>query len=84
MLHRELPNNRALSLYQIILTFNNPKDDGFGKHCGKKRESARNMHFLLFPLRFLFQQKEKLPFCNMHFVICKRFQFGHIKNFVVW
>ena len=27
-----------LTLYQTILTFNDPKEEGFGKHCRKRRK----------------------------------------------
>ena len=28
----------ALTLYHTIRTFNDPKEEGFGKHCGKRRK----------------------------------------------
>ena len=27
-----------LTLYHTLLTFNDPKEEGFGKHCGKRRQ----------------------------------------------
>ena len=47
-----LPGN-GLTLYQVITTFNNPKEGGFWKYFGKKGENAGNQHFLLFPKCFL-------------------------------
>ena len=29
---------KGLTLYQTILTFNNPLEEDFGKHCGKRRK----------------------------------------------
>ena len=29
-----------LTLYHTILTFNDPKEEGFGKHCGKRRQEG--------------------------------------------
>ena len=40
-----------LTLYHTILTFNNPKEEGFGTHYGKRR-NAGNQHFFLFPTLF--------------------------------
>ena len=34
-----LPKNGCcLTLYQTSLTFNDPKQEGFGEHCGKRRK----------------------------------------------
>ena len=30
--------SKAFTLYHIILTFNNPEEESFGKHCGKRRK----------------------------------------------
>ena len=51
----------SLTLYQTIPTFNDPKEEGLGKHSGK-RENAGNQHFLLFPQCFQLDHKEKLSF----------------------
>ena len=40
-----LTSGNGLSLYLTILTFNDQKEEGFGKHCG-------NQHFLLLPTLF--------------------------------
>ena len=47
------------TLYYTILTFNDPKEEGFGKHYGKE-ENAGNRHFLLFPQGFLLYHKKNL------------------------
>ena len=41
-----------LTLYHTIPTFNDPKEEGTGKHWGGKGENAGNQHFLLFPSMF--------------------------------
>ena len=84
-------HRHALTLYHTIPTFNDPKEEGFGKHRGKRRkcllkgENADNQHFLLFQQYFLLYQREKnRHFSNLQSVICKYFQFGHVRKFVVW
>ena len=46
----ELQNAKGLTLYNTIPTFDDPKEEGFGKH-----------YFLLFPC-FLLYQREKSSF----------------------
>ena len=41
-----------LTLYHLILTFNDAQGEGFGKHCGKG-ENAGHQHFCSFPQCFL-------------------------------
>ena len=43
-----LSSGYGLTLYHTIPTFNDPKEEAFGKHCGKRRNDG-NQHFLLFP-----------------------------------
>ena len=31
-------SDKGLTLYHTILTFNDLKEDGFGKHCGERRK----------------------------------------------
>ena len=40
-----------LTLYQTILTFNDPKEEGFGKHC-RKRRKCRKPAFSPIPIVF--------------------------------
>ena len=47
----------SLTLYHTIPTFNDPKEEGFGKHCRKKRNAG-----LLFPQCFRIYHGEKSPF----------------------
>ena len=43
----------CLILYHTIPTFNDPKDEGFGKHCGKKKKMLVTSSFVLFPQCFV-------------------------------
>ena len=51
-----------LTLCHTIPTFNDHKEEGFGKPCGKKKKNAGNQHFLLFPQCFQVYHKEKSSF----------------------
>ena len=49
-----------------------------------KGENAVNQHFLLFPQCF-YPVQNKFQFWGcIQYVTCKCFQFGLVKNFVVW
>ena len=59
LLHNStLHHNDALTFSHKFPTFNNPNEEGFGKHCGKG-ENAGNQHFLLFPQCFLLCEKNR-------------------------
>ena len=49
----------SLNLYHTIPTFNDPKEEGLGKHCGKG-ENPGNQHFLLLPTVFSALSKRKI------------------------
>ena len=53
--------NLSLSLYRTIPSSDDPKEEGFGKHCGKRRKCC-NQHFLLFPQCFLVNQVGRWSF----------------------
>ena len=55
-----------LNTLPTIPTFNDPKEEGFGKHYGKG-ENAGNQHFLLFPSCFILYQNEKFSFEQLFF-----------------
>ena len=48
-------------IYHTIPAYNDPTEEGFGKHCGKG-VNAGNQHLLLFPQCFLLYQREKSSF----------------------
>ena len=52
----------GLTLYHTILTFNDPKEEGFGKHWGKRRKCWQPV-FSLFSPSVFYSIEEK----NCHF-----------------
>ena len=62
-----------LTLYNRVLTFNEPEKEAFRKHCGNIS------HNVSYPSQNKFQF-----FTHNYFVVCKCFQFGMAKNFVLW
>ena len=71
----------GLTLYLTIPAFNNPIEEGLWKIPWKKGEKA----FSLFPTVFSAQSlRAVFILATFNNVICKCFQFGHIKYFVVW
>ena len=49
----------AFTLYHTVLTLNNPKEEGFGKHCGK-RIKCWYPAFSLFPTVFSTLSKKEI------------------------
>ena len=71
-------------LYNAVLIYNYPKEEGFRKHC-EKRRNAGNQHFLLFPKVFsTLSKREIVVLATFNFVDCECFQFGHAGNVIVW
>ena len=63
------------NLFTIVLTFNDPKKEGFGKHC-RKRRKCWFPAFSPFPTMFSTLITERYHhFRNILFYICKCFQF---------
>ena len=75
----------TLTLYHTIPTFNNPKEEGFGKHCGKSRKCWKPA-FSTFPTVFstTLSKRENVmtATCNMSsanassLVLSKNLSFG--------
>ena len=55
--------SHLLTLYHTILTFNNPNEEGFGKHCGKRIKCLYSA-FSPFPTMFSTLSKRKIPSFN--------------------
>ena len=72
-----------LTLYHTLHTFNDPKEEGFGKDWEKEKMLETSIfsfsHSVFYPI-----EDRNHPFNNIYFVICKCIQFGPRKNFVVW
>ena len=58
--HKRIKNVLLFNFYHTIPTFNDPKEEGFGKHCGKRRKCWL-LAFSPFPTVFS-TQREKLSF----------------------
>ena len=65
----------------MIQTFSDPEKEAFRKHFGKRRKCwLHEQAFSPFPAMFSTHFKKGY----VYFVICKGFEFGPIKNFVLW
>ena len=54
----------SLTLYHTIPTFNNPKEEAFGKHCGKRRKCWKPA-FSPFPTVFSTLEQSKIIILTM-------------------
>ena len=54
----------CLTLYHTIPTFNDPKEEGFGKHCGKRRKCWKPA-FSPFPTVFSTLEQSKIIILTM-------------------
>ena len=69
-------NQPNLTLYHTIRTLNDPEEEGFGKHPGKRR-NAGNQHFSPFPTMFSSLTKKKFQFFSQFYVPVSK-DLGHI------
>ena len=67
----------GIYILELSLNVNDPKEEGFGNHCRKKRKCFSSSVFYSF-------KERNSHFSNFYFVVCKCFQFGHIQTFVFW
>ena len=72
-----------LTLYHRISTFKNQEKKAFENIVGKG-ENAGNQHFLLFHNVFYAVKERSHNVSSIWFVVCKYFEFGLVKKFVVW
>ena len=70
-----------LTFYHTIMTFNDPKEEGFEKHYEKRRKCLLPA-FSSFPTVFSTPSQREIVILVM-FVVCKCFQFGHVQKFVI-
>ena len=70
-----------LSLYHTMPTFTDPKEEGFGKHCGKKEKMLVTRIFSFPHCVFYSVKQRNFHYSNLYFVFYKCFQFGHIQVF---
>ena len=68
----------CLTLYHTIPTFNNPKEEGFGKHYGEKEKMLVTSIFSFSHNVFYTVKDRNYHCCNIKYVICKSFQFGPV------
>ena len=55
----------ALTLYHTIWTFNDPKEEGFGKHCEKKRKMLVTSIFFFSHSVFLSLSQREIDLLEM-------------------
>ena len=74
----------GLSLYHAIPTFKDSENGGFETFFWEKEKMQVTSIFSFSHSVFYSNKDSNRRSSNIYFVVCKCFQFGLIRNFVVW